>query len=300
MNFFKKKESLISSITFMAIMSAIDIIICVLSALFPVAAIFIILFLPLTATLVEIYCKDRYFPIFFIASIGLSLVATLWNIETTIFYLIPSIITGYIFGLGIKKGIPSVYGLLVATLLQMGITLLFIPMINVVFEVDIVDTFVVFFNLKGNEAVYNIVPAFIFAISFIQIILSYIIVINEIRKISDIFDSNKYSWIHELLLLVVSIATIPLGLVSLKVAFVLLLIALYLAIYIIIDYIEQRYFYILIVFGGGLIINIILFSIMHQIMPPYSSLLLVVITPFWISFISLIVSFLKKRPKEIK
>ena len=300
MNFFQKKETLVSTITFMAIMSAIDVVICVLSAFFPVAAIFIVLFLPLTATLVEIYCKDRYFPIFFVAAIGLSLVATLWNLETTIFYLIPSIITGYVFGLGIKKGIPSIYGLLVASLLQMGIMLLFIPFINAVFEVNIVDTFKQFFNLNESEAVDHVVPAFVFAISFIQIVLSYIIVVNEVKKFHIIFDNDKYSWIYELLLFVISASAIPLGLISLKVAYVLLLISFYIGIYIIIDYIYKKYFYILIVFGGGLILNIVLFSVLHNSMPQYSSFLLLAITPYWISFISLIVSFLKKRPKEIK
>ena len=116
MKLFSKRETLLQNMALMGIMAAINIIVAVISAFAPVASIFLVLILPLSSTLVEIYCKDRYYPIYAVATIGLSLVATLWNMETTIFYVLPSILTGYIFGLMSKKNVPAIYSILSASI----------------------------------------------------------------------------------------------------------------------------------------------------------------------------------------
>lgn len=301
MKLFSKRETIAQNMALMAMMAAINIIISVISSLVPIISIFLVLILPLASTLVEMYCKDRYYPIYALATIGLSLVATLWNIETTIFYVVPSIFTGYIFGLMSKKKIPSIYSILCASLIQMGVTLAFIPLINFVFQVNIIDTFKKFFNLTSSANVDIIIPAFVFVISMIQITLSYIIISNEIRKLGYIeLDKDKYHWIYELALMIISILTIALSFISLETSYILLMIAIYLSIFIIVDYIKQKYWRILIVFLFGIFINIIVFASAYPLMNRQSGLLLIVVTPFWISFISTLVSFLKREKKDIE
>ena len=301
MNLFSKRETIQQNIAFMAIMAAINIVLSVISAFVPFMSIFLFLLMPLTSALVEFFCKDRYYPIYFAASIGLSLVATLWNTETTFFYLIPSLLTGYIFGLFSKKSIPSIYSILISSLIQMGCLLGFIPLVNFIYGTDVVLTFKTLLNLQDSTKINVIIPAFIFLISLIQMCLSYAIISNEVKKINiEEKHIQRYEWICQLLLFVFSLLMIPSAFFIKEISFVLLFINIFLAVYIIKDYIISKNYYTLIVFLGGLVINIVVFGIAYVTLGTIDGFLLLNITPFWISFISLIVSFLKREPKKIE
>lgn len=301
MKIFSKRETLAQNMALMGIMSAINIIIAVVCSLVPWIAIFLILILPLTSVLVEIFCKDKYYPIYALATFGLALVATLWNMETTIFYVLPSLLTGYIFGLLAKKKIPSIYSILGSSLIQMGLTLAFIPLINFIFGVDVVLTFKTFFNLADSKNVDVIVPAFIFVISLIQMALSYIIISEEIKKIGVYpIAQERFQWIYQLALGIISLSIIGVAFLSLEVAYVLLMISIYLSVFIIIDYISSKYWHILIIFGAGIILNVIIFALYFTKIKEPAGMLLIGVSPLWIAFISTLVSFLKRKPKEIQ
>ena len=177
-----QRKNLQKSIPLMALMAAINVIIAELAGLSLIASLFLVLCLPLTSAIVELCCKDRYFPIYAIATFGLSLGLTFWNMETTIFYVLPSILTGYIFGLLAKHKIPTIWSIFLATLVQMGISLALIPFINFVFQVDLIMTFKTALGMKDMVNVDIIIPTFIFLISLIQISLSQLIVSQELRK----------------------------------------------------------------------------------------------------------------------
>ncbi|HBF68704.1 MAG TPA: hypothetical protein DDW20_05255 [Firmicutes bacterium] len=301
MNLFSKRETIQQNIAFMAIMAAINIVLSVISAFVPFMSIFLFLLMPLTSALVEFFCKDRYYPIYFAASIGLSLVATLWNTETTFFYLIPSLLTGYIFGLVSKKSIPSIYSILISSLIQMGCLLGFIPLVNFIYGTDVILTFKTLLNLQDSTKINVIIPAFIFLISLIQMCLSYAIISNELKKMNiEEKHIQKYEWIYQLLLFVFSLLMIPSSFFIKEISFVLLFINIFLAVYIVKDYIISKNYYTLIVFLGGLVINIIVFATAYVTLGTIDGFLLLNITPFWISFISLIVSFLKRESKKIE
>ena len=88
-----KRETLIQNIAYMALMAAINVIFVLLTTLVPVLMFLIIIVLPLTSTMVTLLCKKKYFPIYAIATIALCMIVTIWKIDDTIFYVIPSIIT---------------------------------------------------------------------------------------------------------------------------------------------------------------------------------------------------------------
>ena len=161
-----ERKNLAKSIPLMALMAAINIIIAELAGLSPIVSIFLILVLPLTSAIVELCCKDRYFPIYALATFGLSLALTFWNIETTIFYVFPSIVTGYIFGLLAKHKIPMIWAIISATLAQTAISYTLIPVVNFIFQVDIILTFKTAFGVVDKTHIDIIVPTFIFLISF--------------------------------------------------------------------------------------------------------------------------------------
>lgn len=296
-----EREKLVKSIPLMALMAAINIIIAELSALTPLFSIFLILILPLTSAIVELCCKDRYFPIYALATFGLALALTFWNIETTIFYVFPSIVTGYLFGLLAKHKIPTIWSIFAATLAQTGITYGLIPFINFIFQVDMVETFKVAFGLAKMNNVDIIVPTFIFLISLIQSTLSQLIVIQELQKFG-IKDNNKH--ISDIIAYSLGIGfallIIPFYFINLKFAYFYLAISIYFATYALVIVFKEKDYLCLIPAGVALLITILLFALLQSYLKEASQFLLFGILSACICLISLVFSFLKKKKEKIQ
>ena len=298
MKMFSKRETLTENIALMALMSAINIIICVLLAFLNVFSIFLILVLPLISALVEIYCKDRYYLIYAFASLGLSLIATLWNIETTIFYLVPSLFTGYLFGLLAKKNIPSIYSILLTSLVQMGLTMGEIPLINFIFDVNIINTFKTFFKLNESTNVDVIIPSFIFTISLIEMSLSYLIISNELIKLKiEEYENDKFDYLNCASLLLFSILSILFSLFSLETSYLFLMISLYFVIFIIGKTISRKHIPEILFFVLVLIASIILYALFNGGQSMKANVLLLNIIPSSIGLIDIIFLVLKRRHK---
>ena len=285
----------------MGIMAAINIIVAVISAFVPVISLFLVLILPLSSTLVELYCKDRYYPIYAIATIGLSLVATMWNMETTIFYVVPSILTGYIFGLMSKKNVPAIYSILSASIVQAGVTIGFIPLINFLFDVDLVEMFLVFFKADTFQYVNDFVLAFIFTISLIQTALSYAIISNEIKKFGfEEISDEKYRIIYQIGCALFALLEIPFAFFYIPASYLCLMISIYFALFILLDFICDKKWVTLGLCLAGILINIIVFVSAYSLLSGSLGGLLIGVTPLWIGVISIAFSLLKRDANKIK
>ena len=177
MELFSKRESVIQNIAFMAIMAAINVVFVVLSNVLPVLLFLLVFVLPLTSTLVTIYCKKRYFPIYFVVTLALCFgVSAGFYIFDTFIYVLPSLITGFIFGVCIEKKIPAIYTLLVGTIVQYGLTILtFFVLIKMASNLDLTESIIVAFRLKDFEFKAVFIQVFLYLVSQIQIAISYII-----------------------------------------------------------------------------------------------------------------------------
>lgn len=177
MGLFSKRITLIQNIAFMAIMAAINVVFVVLSNVLPVLLFLLVFVLPLTSTLVTIYCKKVYFPIYFIVTLALCFgVSAGFYIFDTFIYVLPSLITGFIFGFCIEKKIPAIYTLLIATAVQYGLTILtFFVLGKIVNNLDLTESIVIAFGLKDFEFKAVFIQVFLFIVAEIQIIISYIV-----------------------------------------------------------------------------------------------------------------------------
>lgn len=185
MGLFSKKETLIRSIPLMGLMAAINVIFSVITTFVPLPFISVILviFIPLTSTIVEIYCKDRYFPIYALATLGLSIVVSLSAIDFTLFYLIPSIATGYIFGLMAKRNFSNLWAVFIAAVLQTCFSFAFIPLIKLITQRDLIEDIRTIFGVsKDNLYFQNLIICLFFIVALVQTTLSFIVVDNELRK----------------------------------------------------------------------------------------------------------------------
>lgn len=204
MSFFKKRETVTQNIAYLALMAAINVIFVLLTAIFQPLMFIMIFVLPLTSTVVTLFCKKRYFPIYFIVTISLCLLVTSWaSIFDTFFYVMPSLISGFIFGLLIEKDVPSIYILSASVVVQYVITYLtFIILNNIVIGINFIDALLVMFGL--GEFIFKdyFIHVFLFLLAMIQTIITYVVITSEIGKLG--FNINL-TMRYEFLMIIVNL-----------------------------------------------------------------------------------------------
>ena len=265
----KKRETIIQNITYMAIMAAINVVFVVLTTLVPFLFFLIVFVLPLTSTIVTLHCKKIYFPIYAVATIGLCLLCTIWKIDDTIFYVIPSIITGFIFGLLVEKKVPSFWIIVVATVLQIGFTYATIPLIKLMTGRSIVEDFATVFLIKDFVYLDYVIPCFIFFISLAQAVISYMVIREELPKFGYTLNEPKQLPLSLAIalgtsvLLAVMFAFIPYcGPIAYLMTLFALLFGIYAAIYLILE----RKIALYIALGASAIVSVFLFAIIYKYM----------------------------------
>ena len=185
MALFKKRETVIQNIAYLGIMAAINVIFVLLTAILPPLMFIIIFVLPLTSAVVTVFCKKRYFPIYFVVTVALCILFTSGiYIFDTFFYVIPSLITGFLFGLMLEKKVPSIYMISLTTIAQYAITYLtFIILEAIMPEMNFINRLLNIFGLSSFVYKDLFVHIFLYLLSAIQTIFAYFILKIEVRKL---------------------------------------------------------------------------------------------------------------------
>ena len=300
MKIFSKRETILQNMTTMAFFAAINIIICLVSSYVPFLSIVIIFVLPLVSALVEIYCKDRYYIIYAVASLLLSVLVTFDNFQTALFYLFPALVSGYCFGLCTKKIIPSIYSIIVSSLIQVGLTYLSLPLIKLIYEVDMIDTFIAFFNVQETNNLSYIIPSFILTLSVAQNIFTYIIITIETARLKNKF-TNTYSG------LIANSLSFGAGLLSIIFAFFFpplsyffFFIATYFTAYVVYKIIDEKNVILIIFFIVTILSVIFVNALIYKMIDKSLSLLVINLINVCFSLIYFVFVLLKRQHKKIK
>ena len=290
-----KRETLIRTICFMSFFVAINVLCSFLTTVLPLVSVILIIFLPLTSAMVEVTCKDRWFPIYAVATIGLSIVVSLSSIDFTVFYIVPSIFTGYIFGLFCKKNLPIMFAIFLASIIQTVLSFSFIPILQLITGTNLLDVFAKIFRISDRFWFDTLILLLFFVVSLIQTILSYIVVENELRKFGI---KNECKWNQEriasftalgcsIFVLIFSFFYVPLSYLFLGIGF-------YFVVFAVISQFNNKNKLCLIVDGCITLIGIILYAALNKALPNGTDLLLFATVPTLISVVSISYSFLKK------
>lgn len=278
MKLFSKRETLTQNIAYMALMAAINVSFVLLTTLVPFLFFIIVFLLPLTSTVVILFCKKRYFPIYAFATVGLCMIVTMWNISDTIFYVIPSIFSGLIFGIIVDKKIHTSWLILIASIVQTLISFLMIPLTKLIVGINIVDTFLSVFSL--SEFIYKdyLVPPFILFLSLGQITISYMIIKDEIKKMG-IEINQSFSKLDVLLSMIVFIVLI--GLIILlvftlpSVTYLILGLMIYIGLNLVFYYgIRLKYVGVAAIFAGIFIFILVFAALYQHVETPFQLLLI--------------------------
>lgn len=205
MGIFQKRETLVQNIAFLAIMAAVNIVLLLLSTVLPYLLILLTLILPFVSLLVTIYCKKKYYPIYLLTTIGLSFLVSFDAISNIIFYIIPGILSGFIFGYCLEKEIPSNYSILYSAFVYVISSYLSLVICDALLNQPIEELYFELFNLRGFVWRGYLIAPFIFAVGIIQSSLSYLVIQNEIKKIGieekEIDDSFEIIYVFVFILL---------------------------------------------------------------------------------------------------
>lgn len=279
----------------MSFFVAINVICSFLTVVFPLLSVIFVIFLPLTSAVVEVNCKDRWFPIYAFATIGLSIVVSLSSIDFTIFYIVPSIFTGYIFGLFTKNNLPKMFSLFIATIIQTFLSFAFIPLLKVISGFDTFDFLAKILGISDVFWLKSIIFVAFFLIALIQMVLSFIVVDNELRKFGK-HEVCKYN--QELIASISSLVCVALSVVFafvyLPLMYLLIAISFYFIVFVI--YFEAIVLnkLCLILDGAYLLVTLVLFAVLNGLFSDGTQFVLLTILPSLISITSILHCFLKK------
>lgn len=193
MKIFQKRETLVQNIAFLAIMAAINIVLLLLTNILPYLLLLLTLILPFVSLLVTMLCKKRYYPIYVVVTIGLSFLVSIDAINNTLFYILPGVLSGFIFGYCLEKQIPSNYSILYSAFVYVVCSYLSVFICSTVLGVPIEDLYFSILNLDQFFHKEYLIAPFIFSVGIIQSSLSYLVIQNEIKKLGIIekeIDSN--------------------------------------------------------------------------------------------------------------
>ncbi len=283
----KKKTSLVHHITYMGIMAAINLIFIVLATYLPFLMFIPIIFLPFASAIVSYYCLKRYYPIYAVATIGLCLI---FNINDTIFYVVPAIITGFFIGYLLTKRVNPFWLILVSTIIESALTFAFIPLINVISNVNIVETFISAFKLDAFAYKTELTYLFIFFISLIQCGLTHFVLLSDAKKIGIDINIVVNSYAPYIIGLEVSlILMFVISLFYLPLALIFLAISLYFSIFLLIDILVSKKIIVYVLLVVLFLVAFFSFAIFYtKVIAPFGILLMGLFP-----FVTLLVSFIK-------
>ena len=205
----KTKKTAMKSLALAGLMTSINIIIILLSSFqfsYVFSDILLTLFFPLITTLTFLLCEKRTAFCYFIASLTICFFI---QFEKTIFYLLPSMLSGFLFALFIKKKWNYIYAVISASLFNALMTALLFFISEKLFSLPVYQAFQTIFRLDEQRA-KEVFPLFIAITSMAQTILNAFIIYYELPKyeISVTLDSKPILYLFYCSLLFSALSSI--------------------------------------------------------------------------------------------
>ena len=133
-----KQEKRINQLCFATIMLSINIIFIVLNLFLPLFSLILLIGIPFSSVLVKLKCNYKYTLLYIICSL---LISFFIDFQSTLFYLFPSLISGLVFGILIKKNIHAYYLIICSSLINVLIQFFNIFIMNKFYQIDFIQAF---------------------------------------------------------------------------------------------------------------------------------------------------------------
>lgn len=202
-NLFTQKNSLKESIPLLALCSAFLCVLTILMSYFPFLSVIFTLLLPIPSIIVLLYTKNRYYLIYSLSSVLISILATIGDFSFTIFELIPSLLISFIFANCLKQNFSLRITIILSSFLKTFLNIFFVFLINKILNINFISNLLTLFKIK-NETVALFDLTFIFLYSLIEIIIMTILCSSIIKSFNIKKNiTNEYEEIFEIAIILV-------------------------------------------------------------------------------------------------
>ena len=286
-----KKSKTTSNLTFIALMSAVNVIFALLMTFLPVLSLLLYLMLPYITTMVILVCQKKYYLIYFIASIFLSFIINTQGIEYTIFTLLPSLITGTIFGICIEKKVNIGITIIISSFCQFLFSMATIPLINLIYTNDNHSILEVFKTILGENKEFLLYKLFLpinYVVALAQNIISFLLISSSITRFKvEIVTKNSNQLAYSCACITISILTILSALFFDDLMYLFLAMCISLVSLIVLDLFENKTIGILIASISviGFIILFVIFAKSNTLLVPLAMLFPIVVISTYNFFI---------------
>lgn len=302
MSFLKKRETPVQNIAYIGIMAAINVVFVLISSLLPILFILLVFILPLTSVIVTIYCKKYYFPIYFVTTLALTFAVTAgFSIFDTFIYVLPSLITGFIFGILIEKNFPAIYIIVINTIAQFILTYLtFLFLENVISHVNFFESIYQMIGLGSFQYKGVLTNIFTYIVAQMQIVITYILVKYEMRRIGkEVNLECEPRFILYIVTLAGALVTILSVFYFNDWSIILALLITPIIVYEVLDLILQKRTPVYFALGLSFLAGIFIFAFLYKYVPSPSQLVLLYVFFGLVTIIDFIFNYCLKPKAEI-
>ena len=278
MKLFRERETPVENIAFIAMMAAIVALISLISALLPLSSVFVMVLVPLVSASCALFCKARYIPIFLLGAFGLAMALSAWNFINTIFYVLPSLITGVVYGVLWKLKVPGSISIFATGVVGFGLFLFSLQLVEWMTGVNMVRFLLTFLAKQDSPAAYEIFPLFALAYSLAQIALAHIFLTYELKRLGKSENSEeKMKRFYPLISLVFGILSGICALFSLKTGYFFFGCTIYFACFSALLFFPKTHWIAWVVLGVGVFASLLLFAGMFKQMGAQKGFLLLLV-----------------------
>ncbi|MCR4562259.1 MAG: hypothetical protein K5694_03545 [Bacilli bacterium] len=268
MEIFKKKQTPIENITFIAMLSGVSAVLSLIFGFFPLSEIFIILFIPMIHALGARLLEDKFIPLLMGASLILSLGMSFHNFGAGIFYLAPSIIVGCLYGFLMKKKWPIFLLVISCALVELSLNYSLLPLANIISGLDIIATTKALFGLSKFVYIDDIIPTFLFMWALCEVAISHVLITIILPNFRiEPLEINDHGFLAPILGITFILGGFCTGFLTAPVGFLLIAVGIYFSIFAIENYLRKNPIWIYVVLGGLLVLSLFLFATLYQFMP---------------------------------
>ena len=194
-------------LVYVAIMTGLTIVLGVLTNFIPFMSLFLIVFLPFVAALVAIVTDLKFFPIYALSSILLSVVVDAQNFLNIIFYLLPALVSGLVIGVTYRLKLNGIYILLAITLINLLANYAIIPVLDHLYQINFIQYALGLIGLGSHPLANVIFMMFLFILGIIQASLTYMVIRDELHLIKGEIYEN-YDKISLIVLALISLVSV--------------------------------------------------------------------------------------------
>ncbi len=144
-------------------MAAVNAVISLIASFFPLASLFIAIFLPAASAIAARLSKPAYVPVYVVGASLLSVAFSYADIGTGLFYVVPAIVSGSLLGLALRRRELLGLSFFLASLVNMAFVYLSFPLIEALTGADFIAFFLNLLGLAEDESAREALPLFFFA-----------------------------------------------------------------------------------------------------------------------------------------